>query len=201
MRHKKPYQTEGKLFFCSIIVLIFILFVCIKESSAHNINSLVRSDLFTEFKQINQTILIIGNYPIVLTGTVIDASTSKPISNAMIQIVSPVYTGSSYVYKTDEEGNYSIPITDSTEKRTISLFIAAADYQETTIKISFEDYGTQNNVLLSPSTNDVVIISHNKPKKKIDITEGKDTVIDSNKLKPKKHFNFFNLFRKTKNWK
>ena len=185
--------------FFAKVAATLLLFTVTKETTGQS-EKPIHDSTFSSDKQMKSN-AIAGNRQslIELTGTVIDASTNKPIANAKIQIVSPVFPGSSTVYKTDEDGNYSIPIADSTEKRTISLFIAAADYQETTIKISYEDYSTQNNVLLSPASNDIVITSYNL--KKFKSVVGAVTVIDSSKLKPKKNFNFFNLFRKKKNWK
>ncbi len=190
--------AENDHSFFAKIAATLLLFTTAKETTAQLEKTIYKSSISTD-KQSNSIVSDRHN-PIILSGIVIDASTNKPIANAKIQMVNPVYPGSSTVYKTDEEGNYSIPIADSTEKRTISLLIAAADYQETTIKISYEDYSTQNNVLLSPASNDILITSYNIQKKK-NIVAGGITVIDSKKINPKKHFNFFNLFRKKKNWK
>ena len=185
--------TENNHSFFARIAAALMLFTSTKESLAHTNNSFPGSLISTDKQIKSRSALTDKVNPIELTGTIYDANTNKPIPNAKIMIVSPAFTDSSHVYKSDEDGNYSIPIPDSTERRTISLMIAAVDYQETTIKISFEDYSTQNNVFLTPVDNDVIIVSHS--------TYLKGNIKINAPIQPKKHFNFFNLFRKKKNWK
>ena len=188
--------TEHNHSFFARIAAALLLFTSTKESLAHS-NNLVPESLITSDKQIKSKSVLTDKYnPIELTGTIYDANTNKPIPNAKIMIVSPVYTsGTNAVYKTDDNGNYSIILPDSTEKRIIELLIAAVDYQESTIKISYDDYSTQNNVFLSPASYDVIIVSHSGLKGKVAISS------TTPPQKPKKHFNFFNLFRKKKNRK
>ena len=193
-------SIENKHSFFAKVAATLLLFTVTKETTGQS-EKPIHESTFSADKQLKSNANVSDRHnPIELTGSVIDASTNKPIANARIKIVNPVFPGSSIVYKTDEDGNFSIPIADSTEKRTISVFIAAADYQETTIKISYEDYSTQNNVLLSSVSNDVVMVSHPRLTGKVVINS--TTTIDSTHLiQTKKHFNFFNLFRKKKNWK
>lgn len=191
--------TENNHSFFARIAAALMLFTSTKEALAHTNNSFPGSLISTDKQIKSRSALTDKVNPIELTGTIYDANTNKPIPNAKIMIVSPAFTDSSHVYTSDEDGNYSIPIPDSTERRTISLMIAAADYQETTIKVSYDDYSTQNNVFLSPVANGLVVTSY-KLIKKTDIVGGV-IATQVSPIKPKKHFNFFNLFRKKKNRK
>ena len=191
---------ENKHYFWTKVAASLLLFFTAKEIIAQSKMPIHETIFSTDKPLKSDNNISENNNPIELTGIVVDASTNKPVANAKIQIMSPVFPGSSMVYKTYEDGNYSIPLADSTEKRTISLFIAAADYQETTIKISYEDYNTQNNVFLSSAKNDIIITSYNNLKKSTSMSGGL-TTLKVSVIKPKKHFNFFNLFRKKKNWK
>ncbi len=193
-----PMPSKEKRFsYLTKVAASLLLFVTPKAHahSTHN-NTDKFSGIKNNISKKTRTLLI--EKPIEIKGIVIDANTNQPIPNAIIVISSPTNlllekTG----YKTDEEGNYSIIINDSTEKRDITFIIACKDYEEATVKIKPEDFNTQINVFLSPITNNGDIVLTSTPVQKYSALVGEVLII-----KPKKkHFNFWNLFRSKKNRK
>ena len=178
-----------------------LLFTTGKEAKGQ-LNSPVNSSAIYTDKLFNKNTLSYNNFtPIEITGTVFDASTNKPISNARIIIAKPIIAYNFPTsYKTDNEGSFSIVLPDSTEKRTIELIIAAEGYQENTVKVSSEDYSTQINVYLSNASSDFTInVPENNIKGKLKTYTIDTTYIkkpDSVNIKHPKRFNIFNLFKK-----
>ncbi len=187
----------------------FLLFISGKEVGGQSNQPSNSSSVYADKLSTKNTSFYNNTTPIEIAGTVFDASTNKPITNARIIIAKPfIAVNFPISYKTDNDGSFSIVLPDSTEKRTIELIIAAEGYQESTVKISSEDYSTQINVYLSSTSNteNVVLQVYSPPIKRKDVVLGGITSISYNdisnsKKHTKKHFNFWNLFRSKKNRK